>query len=114
MWGARSVDFARSGGWIVALLERLSRIAELETCVACVAPGLADAEIEASENLRFFSISQGPARRLFAFRDLDNNPRYLDACLAVIHRVKPDIIHVHGTERFYGLIGAIPWCGACS
>lgn len=31
----------------------------------------------------------------------------LSACREIVDRVKPDLIHVHGTERFFGLLGAI-------
>jgi L-malate glycosyltransferase len=106
MRGIHNEEQAGSGGWMIALLERLVRVPGMEICVACAAPGLAETEIAPSDNLRYYPISQGPAWRLFDFRPPDNDSRHLMACAEVVSRVNPDIIHIHGTERFYGLLGA--------
>jgi len=106
MLGTNTQSHERTGGWMVALLEQLSQVAGMEVSVACAAPGLTKIKSKSIKNLQFWPLYQGPARRPFAFNNPDNDPRYLDACLEVIRTVQPDIIHVHGTERFYGLIGA--------
>jgi glycosyltransferase involved in cell wall biosynthesis len=106
MLDAASKHYSGAGSWMVALLERLVSVLDIELAVACVWPGLADAEIVKSEKLRFYPINQGPAWRLFAFSHPDDDMRYLQRCVDVIDQVKPDVIHIHGTERFYGLLGA--------
>jgi L-malate glycosyltransferase len=106
MLGVQERDHAGSGSWMVALLKRLARVPDMQIAVACAAPGLAGSEIASSDNLQYYPISQGPAWRLFDFRPPDNDSRHLVACAEVVRRVNPDIIHIHGTERFYGLLGA--------
>jgi glycosyltransferase involved in cell wall biosynthesis len=99
-------EHADSGGWMMALLEQLRRVDGVELSVACASPGLPEADVISDGNVRFYPISQGPAFRLFGFRHPDSRSRYLDACARVVQRVTPDIIHIHGTERLYGLLGA--------
>lgn len=106
MMGYTNQGHVASGGWMIALLEQLLQVPDIELAVSCVAPGLKEAEIVAAENLRFYPIARGPAWRPFAFTNPDTNPRYLAACAKVVHKVNPDIIHIHGSERFYGLLGA--------
>ncbi len=77
MIGNKIGEHSGSGGWMIALLEQLRHSPDIEIAVACVKPGLTQNVIELAENVKYYSISQGPARRIFAFRDLDNDPRYL-------------------------------------
>lgn len=100
------LEHRRSGGWMVALLDRLNLVPEMEVYVACAAPGLSSKDTLKVENNRSYPIRQGPARRLFVFSNLDNNPRYLAKCVEIVNIVKPDIIHIHGSESFYGLLGS--------
>lgn len=95
-----------AGSWMVALLDRLVAEREVEMAVACVWPGLQTTEIIKSDRLRFYPVAQGPAWRLFGFLHPDDDLRYLERCVDVIEQVRPDVVHIHGTERFYGLLGA--------
>jgi len=93
-----------SGSWIAALYERLSQNSSIDLTVICTYPGVDNIDVQVSETTRLILISQGKARRLFYFNQLDDNPLYLDICVDWVNRIKPDIIHIHGTESFYGLI----------
>jgi glycosyltransferase involved in cell wall biosynthesis len=104
--GSQDLDRDTAGGWISSLLNELVQVPGIDLTVACVAPGVADQEAMLEKNCRLITIRQGPARRLFAYRDLDQNDCYLDACRRLTQMTSPDIIHVHGSERFYGLLGA--------
>ena len=106
MLGIEDRLHAASGGWMTALLQSLSEEPQAEICVACVAPRLAEAELVSDRGVRFHAISRGGLPQRLRLRNPDNNSRYLDACVRLVERVRPDIIHVHGSERLYGLLGA--------
>ncbi|MEI8374855.1 MAG: glycosyltransferase family 4 protein [Planctomycetota bacterium] len=106
MLGQSPSDHAGTGSWVVALLQALATVPGMNIAVACAGRGLSNTEINVSENIRFYPISQGRAIPIFHFRKPDNDPRYLEACSQIAKKVAPDIIHIHGTERFYGLLGA--------
>ena len=87
-----------SGYWMYALLENLKENENLDLSVACVYPSNFDIE-ETIEGIDYYLIKQKKSR-LFH----DNELKYLKNCLDIIEKIKPDIIHIHGTERFYGLL----------
>lgn len=104
MLGNNLDNHSTSGGWMVALLDHLTGLSDINISVACVSPDLNEHYIQASENIQFHPIRQGSYRRVFAFKNQDNDSRYLKKCIKLVREVKPDIVHVFGTERFYGLI----------
>jgi len=105
MLGTDNRSHSGSGSWIVALLEELEKIPTVEIYIASASPGLSD-EVEIKGiGRKYYPIRQGPVWRLFGFRNLDNKKCYLHQCVQIVREVAPDIIHIHGTERFYGLLG---------
>lgn len=95
---------AGTGGWMMSLLDKLAVRDDIELSVCCVSPILSNSGKISKDGIKYFSISQGKRRRIFCYRNLDNNSKYLDKCLKVVQKINPDVIHVHGTERFYGLL----------
>jgi len=94
-----------TGSWMLALLEALSKNREIRLAVACVYPGLPKQKLEV-DGVSYFCMPQGQVRRLFHFVDRDDDPSLVDWCVQVIQEWQPDVIHIHGTERFYGLLTA--------
>ncbi|MEA1898002.1 MAG: glycosyltransferase, partial [Bacteroidota bacterium] len=87
-----------TGYWMTALLEKLNSFTDIKIIVATVYP---HASVSTSINgVDYHLISQKRSRILPAFET-----QYIPQCLELINKIKPDIIHIHGTERFYGLLG---------
>lgn len=89
----------RCGGhWINQLLKYVSVARTMELGVVAVFPGLREVEFREGD-IDYFVLSQPRRYPLFGVRSED-----LEKCRAIVERYKPDIIHIHGSERFYGLI----------
>ena len=84
------------GTWMQALLQSLAKMPGVKLGVVCAYTGRASAQFEA-DGIDYFVIGQP------RWCDL-GNPKDLTACAAVVEQWKPDLIHIHGTERFYGLL----------
>ena len=102
-----SGDRTGSGGWMDALLKTLQETPGFTVGVCCVAPGLEDRTFE-QEGVFYFTCSMPRAgrHRLTMYRDDDdrNQEQILALCRSVVDEFKPDLIHIHGTERVYGLL----------
>lgn len=86
------------GHWITQLLEAISSRDDVELGIVTAIPGAND--ISFTENsISYFIVGQPKRYPAFAMRTAD-----LDKCAAIIDKFKPDLIHIHGSERFYGLI----------
>jgi len=70
----------------------------IELAVATAVPGAPDMQFT-SEGIRYYTIAQA-ARTHF----LKHSKANLERARAIVADYHPDLIHVHGTERFYGLI----------
>ena len=104
MIGISSKEFAGTGGWMFSLLDALKReTREIEIGVACIYPGLKTKTFK-HEGITYFSVSQGGAKRFFHFKIADLQKTFIQKCLDIVEIYKPDIIHIHGTERPYGLL----------
>jgi glycosyltransferase involved in cell wall biosynthesis len=90
-----------SGYWILSLLENLRRTSDLELEVATVYPGVPDDQFE-EDVVKYFVMGQ-PRRPYIFFRC---RKRDLDRCVELVRERDPDIVHIHGTERFFGLMAA--------
>ena len=71
---------------------------DIELAVATAVPGAPDMQFT-SEEIRYYTIAQA-ARTHFLRHSMAN----LERARAIVADYHPDLIHVHGTERFYGLI----------
>lgn len=96
-----NLNLVGTGFWIDALLKRLSELETLTLIVAVVWPYRKNISVTI-DKVHYYLISQKRSRIFF-----NDEKRYLGCCLNLVEKIKPDIIHVHGTERFYGLLGTI-------
>ena len=93
------------GFWMHALLEPLVRSGEVQLAVVTATPG--DPAYHFTENeVEYYNI---PQNRVLESYDLFQKWRFvksLERAASIIGDWKPDLIHVHGTERFFGLVRA--------
>jgi glycosyltransferase involved in cell wall biosynthesis len=82
------------------LLHHLSRMPHIHVDVAAAHRGSSDGQV-AVDGVNYFVIGQPRYQSYFSCTKKD-----LEKCLAIIRQTEPDVIHIHGTERFYGLIAA--------
>lgn len=89
-----------SGHWMTMLAEALkARGGEVELAIATAAPGLHD-DCFTRDGIEYAIIGQRQSNPSLA------SPRALAKCKALVDQWRPDLVHVHGTERFFGLLGA--------
>lgn len=88
------------GTWLPSLLHHLSRVPGVDVDVVSAHRGSADARFR-EEGTNYFVIGQPRLQSYFS-----HTKRDLEKCLALIRERDPDLIHIHGSERFYGLIAA--------
>jgi glycosyltransferase involved in cell wall biosynthesis len=83
------------------LLENIARTPGIEIEVATAYPTLTDGQFE-ENGVKYCAIRQ-PKRPYvyFACREKD-----LARCVRLVHERRPDVVHIHGLERFYGLMAA--------
>jgi len=72
----------------------------IHLAVATAMPGAADTQFT-SEGIQYYTIAQ-PSGVHF----LKHSKANLERAQAIIAHYRPDVVHVHGTERFYGLIAS--------
>lgn len=89
-----------SGYWMTSLLHELSRATNVTIAVAVAWPGADDAHF-VDNGIEYFMIGQPRGTSHLSFREKD-----LKKCRDIIGEWNPDIIHIHGTERYYGLLAA--------
>ena len=89
-----------SGYWMISLLYELARISNISVAVVTAWAGTEDAHF-IDDRIEYFIIGQPKGTSHLSFRECD-----LKKCMEIIGSWSPDIVHIHGTERFYGLITA--------
>lgn len=89
-----------TGHWIPSLLEKLSHTPGLQLEMATVSQGYADDTFDEA-GIRYHVIGQPKFQSFFGCRRTD-----LDRCIRLVRERAPDLIHIHGTERFFGLMPA--------
>jgi len=92
-----------TGGWMGALLELLKNIPEIEMVVVSASSHFPEAKFT-KDNVDYITIKQHSQKFRRGIFPADNNPVYLKICASIVNEYKPDIVHIHGTERFYGLM----------
>lgn len=88
-----------SGGWVQALAGELTKSDEVELAIAINLTCTSAQKITRS-NIMFYSI---PTDRLPVNSD-ELSEQLVRQYQSVIDDFKPDIIHIHGTENFHGLL----------
>src|SRR6476660_5193078 len=94
----RDKPIKAGGHWMDALLNELKQQKEIsEICIVTAFPGFKDLYYK-FDNIEYYII---PQNRFY------KTPRKeLKKIYQVIQSWNPDIIHIHGTERYFGLINA--------
>ncbi len=90
-----------TGGWMGALLELLKGRPELEIGVVTACSHFPNSQFKVA-GVDYFIVKQQSAKFRRSLFPVDNNPAYLSQCVDIVKIFKPDIVHIHGTERFYG------------
>jgi glycosyltransferase involved in cell wall biosynthesis len=89
-----------SGYWMSTLLEELVRTRGIQVDVVTAHPGLQDDQFEA-DGVKYFVIGQPRWQSIFNYRKEE-----LERCAEIVRERDPDLVHIHGTERFFGLLAA--------
>ena len=94
-----------SGHWMNALLESITAANQPLEKVAVVTSNFGDKQDHFEfENIDYFNIKAPSKVSLLLNRN--ETQRQLQEAAKIIESWKPDLIHVHGTERFFGLVRA--------
>ena len=83
-----------------ALLDLLKERPGLELGVATACSYYPDASFNKA-GVDYFIIHQKTSKFRRSLFPVDYNPKYLKRCVEIVNEYKPDIVHIHGTERFY-------------
>jgi glycosyltransferase involved in cell wall biosynthesis len=94
-----------SGYWIQSLIEPLAGSGEVELCIATATPGMPACHFS-DAGVEYVNIPQHKILDAYGLFQEYRLSRYLRQCATIIDRWKPDAIHVHGTERLFGLVRA--------
>jgi glycosyltransferase involved in cell wall biosynthesis len=110
------VPLDEGGWWIESLLDALRQYSGIELGVVWWSPTLKRDEDFTINGVRYFCLSQGSgshgvlgkARKLLRVvkADTRSRERLLAASHAAVRGFRPDLIHIHGSERPYGLIAS--------
>jgi glycosyltransferase involved in cell wall biosynthesis len=90
-----------SGHWVATLLDQIRKDTDYQLALATTATCTQD-RYRRINGVDYFLISKCPSR--IRLRDYDQ--ALLKRCVAVVENWKPDLLHIHGSEYFYGLLGA--------
>jgi glycosyltransferase involved in cell wall biosynthesis len=96
----RGYETGGSGYWMSSLLENLALVNGVHVDVAAAVPGQADDQF-VDNGVGHYVIGQPKWESIFSCRQRD-----LTRCVEIVRETQPDIIHIHGTERLYGLMTA--------
>lgn len=99
-----ATDHSGAGGWMVSLLDQLIKHPDIFVYVITVAPRLTNGARDYKENVKFISVNQRAGWKSIYWGKNDKSKKYLKLCSKLLSDIQPDIIHIHGTERFYGLL----------
>ena len=94
---------AARGSWMWSLASKLKDVDEIDLAIATAISGSKKEEFE-KDNIKYYIMPHAKyISHLFHFKSDINN------ALEVIEKYKPNIIHIHGTENYYGLITKNPF-----
>ena len=91
---------AGSGQWMTCLLDHMVRAGGVEIDVATAHPGLRDDEFSEG-GVRYVVFGQPRYESIFEARRRD-----IERCVRLVENTNPDLVHIHGSERFFGLLAA--------
>lgn len=89
-----------SGYWITTLLEYVTQTPGIQVEVATADPRFPDEQFEA-DGVRYLVIGQRSWQPFFTAQKGN-----LEKCVEIVRERNPDLVHIHGSERFFGLMAA--------
>ena len=94
-----------TGFWIHSLVQPLVDSGQVELGIATATAG--DPAFHFSDGgVEYFNIPQQKYLEVYNILPKWRVSRYLDQAVEIVRQFKPDLVHVHGTERFFGLLRA--------
>lgn len=90
-----NADFKSSGGWMLGAAKALIDNSDIQLTVASVSPLVKQLTKIQGEKILYYIIPYGKG-------NLKENPEYQSYWGAVNSEVKPDVVHIHGTEYSHG------------
>jgi glycosyltransferase involved in cell wall biosynthesis len=94
-----------TGFWIHSLVQPLVDSGQVELAIATATAG-APAFHFRDGAVEYFNVPQHKFLEVYNVLPRWRLSRYLEQCARIVREFKPDIVHVHGTERFFGLLRA--------
>lgn len=90
------------GGWLPSLAQEVVRHGEIELGIAYACKRVGDIERLQKDGVSYYLV-----RSLKSYRCSNPNAygKEIARCQRVVENFDPDVVDVHGTENFYGLIG---------
>ena len=95
-------ELKSSGGWMLGAAEALLNDGENELFVATVSQEVTELKVLQGKRITYYVLPYGKGNK-------DYNPDYEPLWRTVRDDVKPDIVHIHGSEFTHGLA----WVNAC-
>ena len=95
-------ELKSSGGWMLGAAEALLNDGGNELFVATVSQDVTELKVLRGKRITYYVLPYGKGNK-------DYNPDYEPLWLQVRDEVKPDIVHIHGSEFTHGLA----WVNAC-
>lgn len=89
-------DFRSSGGWMLASADMIIQQEEVKLYVATVSPLVRKLEVIEGERITYYVLPYGKG-------NIKYNKEYEPYWRLIKEQVKPDVVHIHGTEYTQGL-----------
>lgn len=94
-----------TGFWIHSLVEPLMASGQVELAIGTATPGDPAFHFE-EDGVRYFNVADSKTAEVYGMFRQTRLRRMLRQCAEKVRQWKPDVIHVHGTERPFGLMRA--------
>lgn len=89
-------EFKSSGGWMLGLADAIVSTGKVELIVASVSPVVDNLTKLTGKNITYYVLPFGKG-------NTKENPEYRHFWKQIYNEVKPEIVHIHGTECSHGL-----------
>lgn len=89
-------DLKSSGGWMIGAAEALLRLKLITLTVVSVSEKVEELTKIIGKDIVYYLIPKGKGNHRI-------NSEYDSFCKALEHEVRPDVVHIHGTEYSHGL-----------
>ena len=100
----KNYKFKESGGWLMGAAHSILNYSNIKLSVATTSSKVNRLEILEGEKITYFVFPLGRGRDIY-------NEEYEEFWLKIKQKLKPDIVHIHGTEYTHGL-AYVKTCGS--